>query len=389
MGSITTLYDYIIKCDYNNKIQENLIEFIGEEIINESFKSTLLQNLAREIKRVEEPVRKADKINAAKYSNYHYKNRAKSFSSIFGPYRSDKNLQGLKWDEIKDSDFVFIKAGSDEKVIKKAIKPIFKRDAKGDIIICEPGTKIPVLFVKGYGMTENTEGYNYSNSDNKAQCFYFSDNLATHKQGVRELVAPKGKYNIRPIKLAELLPNLDEYDIYVLMVTDDMVKTYDDLTFNRKESQKGIINFDENSLKIILAKQQARYKILVKELKTKKLEQNSDKLFDEIVELNDKVVELYRRILNNAENMYMYTDIGGLMQYVTSAYDDFYQMKKHKLEYAKQRDIVKQLHGDNFNQQDFDDGNYSLASSKSILRDIDNYIKNIKNKIKEIESKIK
>ena len=54
----------------------------SEEIINESFKSTLLQNLAREIKRVEEPVRKADKINAAKYSNYHYKNRAKSFQNL-------------------------------------------------------------------------------------------------------------------------------------------------------------------------------------------------------------------------------------------------------------------------------------------------------------------
>lgn len=390
MSSITTLYDYIIKCDYNNKIQENLIEFIGEETINESFKSTLLQNLAREIKRVEEPIRKEDKITAAKYNSTYFthKNRAKSFSSIFGPYRADKNLQGLKWDEIEDSDFVFIKAGSGEKAIKQAIKPIFKRNAKGDIIICEPDTKIPVLFVKGYGMTTRIDGYNYSN-DNKAQCFYFSDNLASYKQGVRELVAPKGKHDIRPIKLDELLPNIDEYDIYVLNVTDDMVKTYDDLTLNRKESQKGIINFDKESLKLILANQQARYKMLLKELKTKKLEQNEDKLFDEIVKLNDKVVELYKRILGNAENMDMYIDIGRLMQYVTSAYDDFYQMKKNKLQYTKQLNTAKQNMGDYFNKQKFDDNNYSLASSKSMLRDIDKDIKDIKNKIKEIESKIK
>ena len=387
------LYEHIINAEYNIKVTENLYEdLVYSKLINESFQSDLLRNLAKEIKKAEEPIHQKDIANAKQWYTKNFKPspNAKTFSSIFGPigYRGGK-VQGLKWDEIKDSDFVFIKAGSPEKAFKKALKPIFKGEANGDIIVCEPGTKEPFIFIKGYGNAISSNSYDYESKS--TQAFYFSDNLTNYKTGVRELTASKGKYKSRPIKLAELLPNILDYDVYVLNITEDMTKTYSDLDVNRQELQKGIINFDNESLRRILANQQARYKVLVKELKTKKLEANPEKLFDEIKELNDKVVDLYKRIISKPEYMDKYIDIGSLMQYVTAAYDTFYSMSKSKREYTKGRDYAMNKakeRGEEFNQAEYDKHNYTLSDTKNGIRKVDEYIKTIKQRIKDIESNL-
>ena len=58
-----------------------------------------------------------------------------------------KGIQGIRWSELTDDDFTLVKAGS-EKELKKALKPIYAKNGKGDAIICLPGTKTPVMFIK-------------------------------------------------------------------------------------------------------------------------------------------------------------------------------------------------------------------------------------------------
>lgn len=65
------------------------------------------------------------------------------------------------WSDIKDEDFKLIKAG-DEKSLKKELKEIFVNKVNGDAICCIPGTKDPVMFIKGYGKKDEEKEYSIS-----------------------------------------------------------------------------------------------------------------------------------------------------------------------------------------------------------------------------------
>ena len=79
-------------------------------------------------------------------------------------------------------------------------------------------------------------------------------------------------------------------------VTAEYQGTYDELHQDREESRKGSIELDDASMNALLKKQQSRYKVMVKEIKAKKLQKNPNDLFDEIKQANDDVVALFKKV---------------------------------------------------------------------------------------------
>ena len=325
------LFEYLINDICEQKfLQEEAVLNIEEEMVNESFKCELLTNLAEQIKKAEK------KNNAQKIKNnkeleekgYGYRDTLTSFASIFGPltingrYSSKKGIQGLKWSEITEDDFVLIKAGN-EKELKKALKPIYAKNGKGDAIICLPGTKTPVMFIKGYGKDDDKRLYYFQMNQTR-----WPSGAILQNSGVKEKTAPKYSYQIRSLKLDEVMPLISDLDVYILNITDELIKQYKTIQQEREEAKKGVIKKKKKSLAELLKKQKARYRALADEMKAKKLQKDPNALWDEIKKANDEVVNLYKEIISTPENIDKYYSLGLLMGYVSNAYEQFVRSMK-------------------------------------------------------------
>ena len=384
------LYESLIERMFYNKVLENYINIESEEIIqlNESFQSELLKNLSKEIYKAEKEHREADKSIKAQYDRGErsylpsYKNE-KTFASIFGPITETPRygekrtgLQGLKWSEIKDSDFTFIKGGEENnKQLKKAIKPIFSKSQRGNVIACNSGEKTPVIFIKGYN----------SKSDDSVSTYYFA--TTGWKRGVQPMTRTKYQYQERDLRFEEALEEIAGLDCYILYITNDMIKDYQDLHIGREKSRQGMINYDEKSLETMLKKQKAKYQTLAEEIRAKKLQADPSVLFDEIKKTNDEVIALYQKVMDNPENLDQYFDLGSLMNYVSYAYEYFYKSIKSsrsanmRVKHAKQTGESPEK----ANRR----GEYERKEAESQINDSKEYIDKVKKKIKEIEDQLK
>lgn len=384
------LYESLIERMFYNKVLENYINIESEEVLqlNESFQSELLKNLSKEIYKVEKEHREADKDIKAQYDRGErtylpsYKNE-KTFASIFGPITETPRygekrtgLQGLKWSEIKDSDFTFIKGGEENnKQLKKAIKPIFSKAQRGNVIACNPGTKTPVIFIKGYN----------SKSDDSVSTYYFS--TKGWKRGVQPMTRTKYSYHERDLKFEEAFEEIAGLDCYILYITNDMIKDYQDLHIGRKESRKGMINYDEDSLEKMLKAQKAKYETLAAEIRAKKLQSDPSILFDEIKKTNDEVVALYQKVIDNPENLDQRFDLGRLMDYVSNAYEYFYKSVKSS---RSANMMVKQAKQKGKSPEEANKyGEYDRKEAESNINDSKEYINKVKKMIKEIEDQLK
>lgn len=373
------LFEYITNniCDRNILLEEALID--TEDLINESFQCELLTNLASQIKKAEKK-NNINKIERAKQHDeqYPYSDGSKhdphivSFTSIFGPltvtgkYQTKRGIQGLKWSEITDDDFVLVKAGN-EKELKKALKPIYAKNGKGDAIVCLPDTKNPIMFIKGYG------------KDDDKRLYYFNMDQARWDAGVKEKTATKYSYQTRPLKLDEVMPLISDCDVYILNITDELIKSYQILQTTRDANKEGMINYDESSLKDMFKKQKARYKTMVEEIKARKLQKRPELLFDEIKKVNDEVYDLYKEVMSDPENIDKYFDLGNLMNYVSHAYESFYRSMKSS------RDAEKfELRFPN-NTAD----SYNRAKARSEINDAKEYIDRVRKSIAEIKQNLK
>lgn len=384
------LYESLINGIFYNKVLENYINIEVEETLqlNESFQSELLRNLSKEIYKAEKEHREADKRIKDQYDKGErtylpsYKNE-KTFASIFGPiteilrYGGKKTgLQGLKWSEIKDSDFTFIKGGEENnKQLRKAIKPIFSKAQRGNVIACNPGEKIPVIFIKGYN----------SKSDDSVATYYFS--TKGWKKGVQPMTRTKYSYQERDLKLEEALEEIAGLDCYILYITNDMIKDYQDLHIGRKESRKGMINYDEESLEKMLKEQKAKYKTLAEEIRAKKLQADPSVLFDEIKQTNDDVIELYKKVMDNPENIDQRFDLGRLMNYVSNAYEYFYRSIKSTRDADKSVERARANGKSPAEANQY--GSYERKSAESEINEAKEYIEKVKKMIKEIEDQLK
>ena len=156
-----SLLESLIVNQFNAKVTENLCQIISEENINESFQSSLLIELAKKISEIEKESNER-KIDQAKHQDETYETKygkhdpqVVNFKSIFGPitqtnYGKSNKLQGLKWSEIKDSDFVKY-TDTKDKAFLKFTKDVYNHKESALFICCEPGTKNIVYFIKAYG----------------------------------------------------------------------------------------------------------------------------------------------------------------------------------------------------------------------------------------------
>lgn len=371
------LLDILYVNQFNDKILfEEYNQDVNNVIINESFKSTLLKNLAKRIYDIEAKHRESDKRDKEKGGFYY--NREKTFSSIFGPittnagkYSEKSGIQGLKWSEISDDDFD-LATGDD---IAKKLKPLYKKKVMADCIVCKPGTKDPLLFIKGYGEKQDVTVYTLMNN-------------STWETGVKELLGNAYKYKSRNLKYDEVVDIVDGYDVYILTITNDMIKDYKTLHNDRKESQRGAINYDKDSLEKLLNQQKSRYKTLVSEMKANKLQNNKEDLFNDIKKINDEVVQLYQDIMSKPENLNEYYDLGRLMSYVSYAYESFYKSMKYQykadkaVEHAQKERGVKPEEAQKW-------GEYDREYAKNEINDAQDYVKKIRKEIDTIRAEMK
>ena len=378
------LCEYMSEYSCDREILIETCNLIINDMINESFKASILLELAKKIKDAEKSHSEDDKKNAERYKEKNWgtpSKSAKSFASIFGPitetgrYGGKKTgIQGIKWSEIKDDDFTFYEADTEEwdKKFIKTLRSMYGKKLNADVICCKPGTKEVVAFIKGYGKTEgDVKVYNFPTTG--------------WKKGVQEMTATKYKFGERSLKFQEAIDAISGLDVYVLEIKDSMIEDYDVLHKEREKSQEGVINLDKSSLDKLLKQQQGRYKALVKEIKAKKLQDDPNILFNEIKKTNDDVIALYQKVIEKPENMDQRLDLDDLMRYVSYAYEQFYKSMKYKRDAERSVERAREK-GDEKPERW---GEYDRENSDESIRDAKEYVQKVKKMISEIEENLK
>ena len=399
------LLEYLNDYYYDSLVINEVCNLIAEdEMVNESFKSSIVQKLAQAIYNAEktsnkkkvEQAKKNDEVLGTEYGKHDP--HIVSFTSIFGPktvngrYGSTKGIQGLKWSEITDDDFKEY-APDDKELIKLIKKTYGKKNANADFIVMKDGEIIN--FIKAYGADEKSDGMFYFKSD--ALKKYSNGSEYTLPGGVKEVTKPYYSYQHRPLKVAEVVNALKELSsiegvkVYALEITDDMIKQYQSLITDRKKSQEGVINYDKKSLDMLRKQQVSRYKVLADEIRANKLQNDPNILFNEIAETNKQVIELYKKVMSSTDNLDKYFDLGRLMDYVSRAYESFYRSMKseRQSERAKERYKAKAAErGEEFNDKEYDKIDFDKSNAKSEINDAKKYVDNVKKMIKEIEDQL-
>ena len=399
------LLEYLNDYYYDSLVINEVCNLIAEdEMVNESFKSSIVQKLAQAIYNAEktsnkkkvEQAKKNDEVLGTEYGKHDP--HIVSFTSIFGPktvngrYGSTKGIQGLKWSEITDDDFIEY-APNDKELIKLIKKTYGKKNANADFIVMKDGEIIN--FIKAYGADEKSDGMFYFKSD--ALKKYSNGSEYTLPGGVKEVTKPYYSYQHRPLKVAEVVNALKELSsiegvkVYALEITDDMIKQYQSLITDRKKSQEGVINYDKKSLNMLRKQQVSRYKVLADEIRANKLQNDPNILFNEIAETNKQVIELYKKVMSSTDNLDKYFDLGRLMDYVSRAYESFYRSMKseRQSEMSKERYKAKAAErGEEFNDKEYDKIDFDKSNAKSEINDAKKYVDNVKKMIKEIEDQL-
>ena len=340
--------------------------------INEAFNSKILTNLANSIKKFEEPARKND-AEQRKRAEEESKQRgytvkpsvnAMSFASMFGPtdanvpvgkgrYSSSRreHIRGIKWNEITDD--MFTKYDGYDAKLHKVFKSLCNKKKAFIAIACEPDTDNIVYVVRGF-------------DDNSNQSFW---ELAEHKNkwnndsGVVRKEKPKGnsQWYKRDYKGVEMLEDMNDYDVYLLEITDEMKSEYKSLYDERTEQKKGVVNYDDASLKQLAAENKVMYKKLAKELRAKRLQENPKALYDKIKEANQKVLALYDKIIADDKYIGSHYGIGDAMSYVNDAFRQYYDFLRNQQEYN--------------DAKSHDDGSYAERFIKGRVNDSINDVK--------------
>ena len=399
------LLEYLNDYYYDNLVINEVCNLIAEdEMVNESFKSSIVQKLAQAIYNAEktsnkkkvEQAKKNDEVLGTEYGKHDP--HIVSFTSIFGPktvngrYGSTKGIQGLKWSEITDDDFIEY-APNDKELIKLIKKTYGKKNANADFIVMKDGEIIN--FIKAYGADEKSDGMFYFKSDSLKK--YANGSEYTVPGGVEEVTKPYYSYQHRPLKVAEVVNALKQLSaikgvkVYDLEITDDMIKQYQSLITNRKNSQEGVINYDKRSLDMLRKQQVSRYKALAAEIRANKLQKDPNVLFNEITETNKQVIELYKKVMSSTEYLDKYFELGRLMDYVSRAYESFYKSIKSGRKSEKSRERAKARaaeRGEKFDPKEYDEFDYNKSDAQSSINDAKKYINNVKEMIKEIEAEL-
>ena len=397
------LSDYIYEAQENKSFILETINEMNIMTINESFQSTILTNLAKSIKKFEQPAHNRDvenekrererheqrnlerKINGYDELEYHKsKPNALSFATVFGPdnarvptsksrYASlkDMRIRGVKWAEITDD--MFTKYDGYDAKFQKLFRKLCMKGLPFLAIACEPETDTIVYVARGFDESNSLSFWELAQNKSK----YNKETGFVRKQ------KPKGRWQERDYKGMEMLEDMNDYDVYLLEITDDMKSDYTLLYNDRKEAQEGVINYDKDSLKAIAAQQRARYKKLAAELRAKRLQENPKALYDDIKKLNDRVIAVYDKIMSDEKYVGEYYGIGNLMSYVENCFSQYYDYLRSK----KDADDYKKRAEENGRQYD-DSNNYYIGRMNNEINDVKEHIDRAKKEIEAAEERL-
>lgn len=368
-----SLKESIVESQYYNKVNEELSLLISEEIINESFKSSLLSKLAKAIW-------DAEAYNREKNNN---NNRQTSFASIFGPEKNKygKLLTGIKWTDITDDDFE--KFDGTDKKLHKMIRDAYANKLNANFIICDKKTEDIVYFIKGYCKTEKAvNGMGITKT-----VIFYQFRGSSYDTGVQARKVAAYKYRERFVNANEAIDIVKKYDVYVLEVTSDMIKKYSEFNDFRSEQKKGMINYDKSSLEEYARKQKARYNVLVKEMKAKRLIAGQKELWEKIKKINDECIKLYEKIMGNPEYIDKFYSLSNLMDYVARAYEYYYKFIQQNRENDRRK--IKLKERGKTDEEIENMSSWMGDSSKENIRDVEEYLNRIQNEIKRIEEELK
>ena len=97
---------------------------------------------------------------------------------------------------------------------------------------------------------------------------------------------------------------------------------------DREEAQKGVINYDDESLKELAHRQRLHYKVLAKELRAKRLQDNPKYMLNEITKIHNEALKLAEQIIDSKEHIDEGYSIGNAMSYITSAFEEYFKYLK-------------------------------------------------------------
>lgn len=402
-NKMISLREYIHENNQENEYLDILCETISEDIIedsyiNESFKIDILNKLSAQIKEFEGEHRQRDKETVQRYKDQGYSGRPtpteKTFKSLFGPIvqtdkfgPTGKKLRGCRWSELTDSDVTYYENGF-EGTLHKRIKQMWNGKIRGLILGCDPDTHKIMFAVRGYRSTDK-----YGKLL-KPTVFMFRVNVNKSTGGVHKslnaIEVDAYKYSSRKYKADEFIELINDLEVYFIEIPDSAVTDYYTLTNDRTKSQKGVVNYDDESLKKLAQEQRARYKQLAKELRAKRIENDPEYLFNEITKINDTVIDLYRRVIRKPEYSELYYVVGDLMNYVSDAFREYASyisnMKIANDSIAKARELgTNNPEG----RGEYHRGEYHRDDAVNNVEDIKRTLDRINSNIKEIEDRMK
>lgn len=389
------LFEYLNNYYYDSLVINEVCNMIAEEeMVNESFKSSIVQKLAQTIYNAEKTRNKAKVDNEKERqerSGYSFDPHLVNFASVFGPktengrWNTKGGIQGLKWSEITDDDFK--EYAPDDKELGKLIKKTYgKGNAQANFIVMQ-GDKV-INFIKAYGKDEKDCGMFYFKFDEIKK--YSSGNEYVSPGELKEIKKQYYSYQQRSLKAAEVidalkgLASIDGVKVYALEITDDMIKKYQDLYSDRKKAKEGVINYDKESLEKLRKNQVARYKVLADEMRANKLQKDPTYLFNEIKEAQDKVVALFKKIIGNPDYLDQHFDLARIMDYTAHAYEQFYSSMKSTRN-ADRREKEAEEEGRD-NPKRF--RSYHDEDAKRYINDAKEYLDKVKKMIKDIEDQL-
>ena len=389
------LKEYLFDRECDNIILTEAASIIGEEMINEAFKSKILGKLASTIKEYE----KEHHLNDIKRQKYYDDKRygkinplEKTFTSLFGPivqtsrYGSfTKKVRGCQWDKITDDNVTYYEGGYDSALHKK-IKQLYAGKNRGLLIICDPETHDIVYAVRGYSNNDDKTGKPKKPSTFEFKAWTTADGKS-HKR-VDNKTAPirKGGWQKGDLKVDALIELINDYDVYFVEIPNEYITDYDVLVKDREEAQKGVINYDDASLKELAQRQRLHYKMLAKELRAKRLQDNPKYMLNEITKIHNEALKLAEQIIDSKEHIDEGYSIGNAMSYITSAFEEYFKylksMKDAEASVEKAR-IRGREEPESYGEHYRSDAASKLDNCKDRLEKAKNYLDEIRERIAE------
>lgn len=395
-----SILEYLNDMEVDAEILEMEMQILASEtIITESFKSSILQKLAKKIFDAEkdnnqreitnkQDLKAHDEKEGYKYSDSWYKPKLVSFASILGPItkttRSSKEktkMCGIKWSEITDKDFK--QYGLEDKELIKLIKKTYGKQEKSVIIITDKDDN-PLNFIKAFNNDPKQDGVFY---------FKVGNNW---NNGVKKITKSYYSYQTRSLKTAEVIDMIKELSsiegvkAYALEITDEMTQEYNRVVLDRKEAQSGVINYDKESLEALAKQQRARYEVLAKKMKEEKMSGNMEQVWKDIENAQKKVMDIMQEAIKpeNMDKVSSMSMVGDLMRNISYAYGsllEYYKNthdSKRRLERAKQRAAER---GEDFDEDEYAKWNWDANSATREINNVVEYIKNIDKEIERIK----